>query len=130
MRCFRYPRARAVTPSVRTTDMPLRMDRLQQMKSSGHGRYEEIVDEKEVIRVTAYVLSPVLRSVLITSTVTETRSDVSSTSSTQTLSGVRSWTSTSLYVDCIAIRALYLTADLGADPRVEILQHAFRSCVR
>ncbi|EPT03719.1 hypothetical protein FOMPIDRAFT_1115252 [Fomitopsis schrenkii] len=29
------------------------MDRLQQMKSSGHGRYEEIVDEKEVIRVTA-----------------------------------------------------------------------------
>ncbi|KAI0736172.1 GTPase inhibitor [Fomitopsis betulina] len=29
------------------------MQRLQEMKSSGHGRYEEIVDEKDVIRVTA-----------------------------------------------------------------------------
>ncbi|KAH9938223.1 thioredoxin-like protein [Fomitopsis serialis] len=29
------------------------MERLQQMKSSGHGRYEEITDEREVIRITA-----------------------------------------------------------------------------
>ncbi|TFY60793.1 hypothetical protein EVJ58_g4918 [Rhodofomes roseus] len=29
------------------------MERLQQMKSSGHGQYQEIVDEKQVIRVSA-----------------------------------------------------------------------------
>ncbi|KZT74316.1 thioredoxin-like protein [Daedalea quercina L-15889] len=29
------------------------MERLQKMKAGGHGRYEEITDEKEVIRVTA-----------------------------------------------------------------------------
>ncbi|KAJ3489719.1 hypothetical protein NLI96_g1942 [Meripilus lineatus] len=30
------------------------MERLQQMKSSGHGRYDEMTDEKEVIRTSAH----------------------------------------------------------------------------
>jgi len=30
------------------------MDRLKQMKEGGHGRYDEIMDEKEVIRVSAH----------------------------------------------------------------------------
>ncbi|OBZ70269.1 Thioredoxin domain-containing protein plp1 [Grifola frondosa] len=34
-------------------EQTLRMERLQQMKSDGHGRYEEITDEKEVIRISA-----------------------------------------------------------------------------
>lgn len=129
MRCFRCLRACVVTPSARTTDTPLRMDRLQQMKSSGHGRYEEIVDEKEVIRVTAYVLRHALCGAVITSAAAETRSDVSSISSTPTSSGVRSWTSTSLYVSCRRPFTLCLIPDPGAGPRTEVLQHAFRPCV-
>lgn len=96
------PRARAVSPSRAslTCHPRSRMQRLQEMKSSGHGRYEEIVDEKDVIRVTACVHSPVLRGVLTHEIGPETRSVVSSTSSIPTSSGVRSWISTSLCVSC------------------------------
>lgn len=70
----------------------LRMERVTQMKQDMHGKYTEVTDEKELIRISAYVqpfpiLSRSLRFGLATSR------DASSTSTTPTSGAAKSWTS-------------------------------------
>jgi hypothetical protein len=72
------------------------MDRVKDMQANEHGRYTEIMNEKEVIRTSAWVLRVCVECEVyflpLMSLCTERNHDVWFISTTQTSNGARSWT--------------------------------------